>query len=128
MQIEKCEVCGKHFVAGYGYSIAACWIVTGSAYVPAYMCDHTENNPQDNQDAPQHSGQHWGCSPEHAMQALDNCLKEHMNVEGLMAKHKVAHSRQQDDGTFKQRPRYSDEDASWAKDKGEDFHIVDFNL
>lgn len=112
MQIETCEVCERKFVAGYGYSLAVCWLVTGSAHVTAYMCSEAGS-----------SGQHWGCTPEHAMQAIVNCLQEHMHVDSLKAKHEVAH---------KDRPRYSDEDAHWAdeahKKRGEDFHIVDVSL
>lgn len=127
MQIEQCEVCGQQFVAGYGYSIAACWLVTGSAYVPAYMCDHTEHNPQSDPDAPQYSGQHWGCSPEHAMEALMKCLQEHMHVDNLKERHIKKHTRE-----GKLIPRYSEEDKQWAEkryqEKGENFHLLDFTL
>lgn len=120
MNIQKCEVCNKNFVAGYGYSIAANWLVTGSAYVSAYMCSEVPG------------GQHWGCCPEHAMQALMNCLSNHMHVQNLMQKHKDKHTISQQDGTTVTIPRYSQEDASWAdqryKEKGEDFHIVNIDI
>lgn len=118
MQIEICEICEKTFVAGYGYSIMACWIVTGSAHVTAYTCPNTS------------SGQHWGCCPEHAVQALEQCLNDpdHLHVDGLMQKHKEAHTRQLEDGTTIEIPRYSEEDAKWAAKRGKDFHLVNIDL
>lgn len=114
MQIETCEVCGQQFVAGYGYSLAACWMVSGSAFVAAYMCPQRQG------------GQHWGCTPEHAVQALQACLADptHMHLDGLMQRHQDAHSRLQEDGTTIQIPRYSEEDSAWAAGRGENFHHV----
>lgn len=121
MDIRECEICGQQFVAGYGYSLAVNWLVTGSAYVPAHMCE--EAGP---------SGQHWGCCPEHAVQAVERCLSEHMNVEKLMQKHTKAHSRKQEDGTVKLIHRYSPEDSAWAAGRagklGDNFHFVDLKL
>lgn len=147
IQVQTCEICGRKFIAGYGYSICANWLVTGSAFVRAYLCDQTEHNAQPDPEAPQHSGQHWGCTPEHAVEALQKCLssKAHMHPDGLRARHTVRHARTRmvtnPDGSLQkdeqgnqvfeeyQRPRYSDEDAHWAEkryqDKGEDFHILD---
>lgn len=124
MQIETCEICKKKFVAGYGYSIAACWLVTGSAYVASFMC---ENNV---------GGQHWGCTPEHALEAMQKCLRSHMGIDALKAKHDKAHTGTikvpQEDGTILQKtvtkPRYSLEDEHWAKDRGNDFHILNGNM
>lgn len=104
MQVEKCEICGNQFIAGYGYSLAVVWLVTGHAYVEGYMCEKMPGN------------QHWGCCPEHALQAMQRCLQEHMHVERLMEKH-------QETG----KPRYSEEDA-WAKDLGDNFHIVKLQI
>lgn len=101
MDIRTCEICGQQFVAGYGYSLVVNWVVTGHAYVRAFLCD---THP---------SGQHWGCSPEHAVQAAERCMKEHMHKDKLIEKH---------DATGK--PRYSEEDAYWAEGKGDNFHHV----
>lgn len=77
-----CETCGKRFVTGYGYSVAAAWLVTGHSKVGQFMCEQTDG------------GQHWGCSPEHAMQALATCLNhdEHMSASALRKKHAEAES------------------------------------
>ncbi|HET7638288.1 MAG TPA: hypothetical protein VFK47_06045 [Ktedonobacteraceae bacterium] len=75
-----CEVCGKQFIMGYGYSIAASWLVTGHCAVGQYMCEQAMG------------GQHWGCTPEHALEALQNCLAhdEHLSTTNLRAKHEKA--------------------------------------
>lgn len=130
MQIETCEICGRQFIAGYGYSIAASWLVTGSAYVGAYMCDKTAEFKQADENAPQHTGQHWGCTPEHAVEALQKCLADpaHMHPDGLRARHKESHKRLEADGSTTYLPRYADSDAHWAAGRGEEFHIVEFKL
>lgn len=102
MEIRKCEICGQTFVAGYGYSIVLNWLVTGHAYVRAYLCETA--GP---------SGQHWGCSPDHAIEAVKQCLDKHMHADALREKHAAS-----------DKPRYSEGDAKWAKEKGENFHHV----
>lgn len=124
MEIQTCEICGNKFVAGYGYSIAVCWLVTGSAYVASFMCKDATG------------GQHWGCSPSHAVEAMQKCLQDHMSTDVLMQHHTKAHTGTinvtQEDGSVMQqqvtKPRYSDEDAAWAKDKGDNFHILNGNM
>ncbi len=101
MQTEECEICHQQFIAGYGYSITVAWNVTGHAYVAGFMCEKRTG------------GQHWGCSPEHALLAVQKCLIEHMHNGILLKKHL-------DTG----KPRYADEDAAWASKWGDDFHIV----
>lgn len=58
-----CDICGAICIADYSYSIAAFWLVTGGAGIASFGCDQCEGN------------QHWGCSPEHAIQSLLNCLQ-----------------------------------------------------
>ena len=105
MDIRECEICNQQFVAGYGYSLALNWLVTGHAYVAAFLCD-----------AP--GGQHWGCSPEHAVSAVEKCLKEHMHTGKLLEKHAQTGKGE----------RYAESDAHWAKDKGDTFHHVSLRL
>lgn len=69
-----CEVCGTEFITDYGYSLAVCWLVTGHANIGAFMCPESPGN------------QHWGCSPEHALEAAMLCAKEHM-IPHLDTKH-----------------------------------------
>lgn len=104
MDIRTCDVCGQQFIAGYGYSLALNWLVTGHAHVAAFLCD-----------AP--GGQHWGCSPEHAVEAVKKCLEEHMHTEALLARHEATG-----------KERYADSDSVWAKDKGDTFHFVTLHM
>jgi hypothetical protein len=99
--IKICEICGSKFIAGYGYSLMACWVVTGHAYVGAFTCS-----------AP--GGQHWGCTPEHAVEACFACIEEHMHP-----KLKALHQEQTDNG----KPRAAVEDEHLLE-KGENFHIL----
>jgi hypothetical protein len=99
MKLQTCEICDKRFIADYGYSLALHWLVTGHAQVATFVC-HTHP-----------SGQHWGCTPEHAIKAATKCLKEHMNKENLLSRHGKV-------------PRYAEEDRAWAEKRGENFHIV----
>jgi len=107
MQIETCDICRRQFVAGYGFSLMTSWVVTGHAYIAGYSCEKAT-----------HGNQHWGCTPEHAMQAAIECLQhdEHMSVNNLISKHI--------DMANKGLTRYSPEDEAWAKGRGKDFHIV----
>jgi hypothetical protein len=102
MNIQRCDVCGRQFIAGYGYSLNIAWLVTGHAYVPAFLCK--QSGP---------SGQHWGCSPEHAVEAIQRCISEHMHVGQLLERHRESN-----------KPRYAEEDEIWAEQRGEEFHIV----
>lgn len=98
-----CEVCGRRFITGYGYSIAAAWLVTGHSTVGQFMCEQSPG------------GQHWGCTPEHAMQALQACLAhdEHMSQQALLSKHTTA-----------QHPLVSTEDQ-WMLEKYPNFPFVE---
>jgi hypothetical protein len=108
--LRRCEICGAMFVEGYGYSLMASWVVTGHAYIGGYSCEHSTAIP---------GNQHWGCTPEHALQATLNCLQhnEHLSVSNLKARHK----KEQEKG----HTRYSDADASWAAGQGDNFHIIE---
>lgn len=66
MNTRTCEICGQEFVADYGFSLAVCWLVTGHAHISSFMCEG------------QAGGQHWGCTPEHALQAAVECATMHM--------------------------------------------------
>jgi hypothetical protein len=101
MDIRECEICHQQFVAGYGYSISVAWNVTGHAYVAGFMCEKRTG------------GQHWGCTAEHALLAVQKCLIEHMHTGILLEKHLATGM-----------PRYSEQDAEWAQKGGDDFHIV----
>lgn len=103
MEIRQCEICGQVFIASYGYSLVLNWLVTGSAHVRAFLCD--DAGP---------SGQHWGCTAEHAMMAAEKCLKEHMHIGTLQDKHEQT-----------EKPRYSDQDSVWAESRGENFHHIE---
>lgn len=98
-----CEQCGKKFITGYGYSIAAAWLVTGHSTVGQFMCEQSSG------------GQHWGCCPQHAMQALQACLAhgEHMSEQVLIAKHSNA-----------QHPLVATEDA-WMLKEYPNFPFID---
>lgn len=100
--IKTCEICGTRFIAGYGYSLALSWLVTGHAWVGAFLCKEPEGN------------QHWGCSPEHAVEAAIACAQEHMHPQ-LLAKHQ--------EQTDKGHSRTALEDE-YLLAKGENFHIV----
>jgi len=102
MQIEKCEICSKTFVAEYGYSLAVNWLVTGHHLVRAFLCPTVP------------SGQHWGCSPEHAVLAATRCLNEHMHIQELLDRHQAT-----------EKPRYAPEHGMWAEPRGNDFHIIE---
>lgn len=89
----------------YGYSLVAMWAVTGyHEGIPGYQCD---------------SIQHWGCTPEHALEALINCLHhdEHLSVARLKSKHEEAKALNQKRVEDKYLERY--------QQKGEDFHIIE---
>lgn len=103
MNIVKCEAegCDNTFIRGYGYCIAANWLHTGHHAVSAFICPEKP------------SGQHYGCSPEHAWSAFMHCLDNHMSIDQLIKRH---------ENTGK--PRYLPEHEDWAKDLGEKFHIV----
>lgn len=103
IQWKRCEKegCNNIFIAGYGYSCAVSWLVTGHAKVPGFMCPKAEG------------GQHWGCSPQHALHAMLFCIYNHMNTGNLGRIHDSIEG-----------PRYSLEDEEWASNRGDDFHIV----
>lgn len=81
--IRKCEICGKEFVEEEGYAMGASWHVTGHDAVASFNC---QAEP---------SAQHWGCTPEHCMEALKRCLDddEHMSVNLLKKKQAEANAR-----------------------------------
>ncbi len=112
MHIETCDICKKQFVAGYGYSLMTSWVVTGHAYVGGFSCEDESTKGR--------GQQHWGCTPEHAMQAAMACLASHMSIETLQAKQQA----QRDKGNT----RYSPQDATWAAQGGENFHIVTLEI
>lgn len=101
-----CEICGVEFVEGYGYSIWATWGVTGHAWVSAFDCASATN------------GQHWGCTPQHAMQALMVCLQhdEHLSVNALTNKHL--------DMDVQGKSRFAQEDLPLVRSIGESFPII----
>lgn len=101
-----CEECGRRFITGYGFSIAAAWLVTGHSKVPTFMCSQSAGN------------QHFGCSPEHAMMALIACLQhdEHLSENALMQKHQ--------DMTDLGKSRIAEEDK-WMLEKYPNFPFVD---
>ena len=103
--LRICEICGNKFIMQYGYSLTIMWMVTGfHEGIPAFQCPHT---------------QHWGCSPEHAMQATIDCLQsdEGMSVNVLKYKHKEAESAG--------KRKVEDKHVSLLELKGETFHIVE---
>lgn len=104
--IRQCEICGTAFIEEYGYAMGASWHVTGHHSVPSFNC---QTEP---------SAQHWGCIPEHAMQALIRCLQhdEHMSV-GLMKK---KHAEAAGLGLPKIAPEHQD----LYRRRGPNFHIV----
>lgn len=101
-----CEMCGRKFITGYGFSIAAAWLVTGHSTVGQFMCEQSPG------------GQHWGCTPEHAMQALQACLAhdEHMSEQALLNKHETMASQM--------KARVAEEDK-WMYEKYPNFPFVD---
>lgn len=103
MHIQRCEICGQTFLADYGYSLALSWLVTGHSYVRAFGCE--EAGP---------SAQHWGCSIEHAIMAIQQCLNEHMHAGRLQEKHEATG-----------KPRYADEHKVWAEGRGANFHFIE---
>lgn len=106
--IRKCEICSNRFLEPYGYSLTIQWLVTGHAHVPAFLCHETQG-----------SGQHWGCSPQHAWQAAERCLNSHMALWNIEARHGGAAYQ----GALRS-VRFSEEDRVWAEKRGEDFHII----
>lgn len=88
MEEKICEICGKTFPAGQGFSLASCWLVTGHPLVRAFGCQETETHPNGYT-----SLQHWGCSMEHAVQATVECLQTHM-IDQLKQKHMEADKQQ----------------------------------
>lgn len=103
IQWQKCEAmgCDNTFIAGYGYSCTLAWSVTGHASIAGFMCQQSKG------------GQHWGCSPLHAVDAMLNCLNNHMSHDMLIKLH------QNIEGS-----RYSATDEHWAASRGENFHII----
>lgn len=99
-EIQTCEVCRRRFIAGYGYSLGVCWLVTGGANVAPFLCD-----------AP--GSQHWGCTPEHAVQATIRCLQN----DGHMGAAKMRAMRGD-------KPRIAEEDRGRFNEANTDFHIV----
>lgn len=103
LQWNHCEApgCNNAFIAGYGYSCALSWLVTGHARIAGFMCQEAKG------------GQHWGCSPLHAVEAMLQCLNNHMSHDILMNMHDAIEG-----------PRYSSEDEKWAASRGKEFHII----
>lgn len=106
---QRCEICKVLFIEDYGFSIVATWCVTGRHLgVIAYDCGMS------------HPGQvqHWGCTAEHAMQALLQCLQhdDKMSVNALLEKHRQADS----DG----HPKVAEQFRELYETKGESFHIL----
>lgn len=102
-ETRVCEVCGQKFVADYGYSLALCWLVTGHAHIAAFMCEEPRGQ------------QHWGCSPEHALQAALVCAKEHMPAQ-LNARYS--------DAAAQKKPRISPEHAALFEESDPHFHFI----
>jgi hypothetical protein len=100
-----CEICGAVCLKDYSYSIAACWLVTGHAWIAGHMCSQVIG------------GQHWGCSPEHATEAMIACIQhdEHMSSDHL----KQLHQEQADKG----RSRVAEDDTDLNASDPE-FHIL----
>jgi hypothetical protein len=98
-----CEICGNKFVADYGFSLGVCWLVTGHAHIGAFMCPEVPGN------------QHWGCSPEHALQAAMLCAQEHM-IPRLQEKHAEAKTLG--------KSRIAQEHRHLFNEKKPDFHII----
>ena len=107
LQTKVCEICGNMFIMCYGYSIAACWLVTGHAHISGFMCE----------EAP--GGQHWGCTPDHAIQAMLICLKEHHGIDALQSKH----AAMEEDGKERLHPEHEHLREQFDKDK-QNFHII----
>lgn len=103
---KTCEICGAVFITEYGYAIGAVWHVTGHHSVTAFMCGAAPGS------------QHWGCTPEHAIQALQACLAhdDHMSIAQLR-------KRQQEEEA-KGRPRVAPYFQAMADRDGPDFHIL----
>lgn len=100
---RTCEVCGKRFITGYGYSLGLCWLVTGHANIASFMCPEKKGN------------QHWGCSPEHAIEAALSCVKDHMTP--LLQK-KYADAKELG------LSRVADDDADTLDERDDQFHII----
>lgn len=100
-----CEICGVTFLQDWGYSIAAAWYVTGHSWITAHMCSNAQG------------GQHWGCTPEHAIQALMVCVQhdEHLSAVHLISLH--------DAQTALGHRKVSEEDTD-LDDSLPDFHII----
>lgn len=77
---KMCDICGKEFSVDEGYAAGICWHVTGHAYVQAFNCPE------------ELSAQHWGCTPEHVVEALQKCLVEHMHPH-LLKRHTEENNR-----------------------------------
>lgn len=107
LQSKICEICGSEFIMCYGYSIAACWLVTGHAYVSGFMCEQSAG------------GQHWGCTPEHAVEAMLTCLQEHHGISRLTAKHQ----EMADDNKERLNPEHEHLKEAYEKDQ-QNFHII----
>ena len=102
--LRICEICERTFIMQYGYSMTIMWMVTGfHEGVPAFQCPHT---------------QHWGCSPEHALEATIACLQhdEGMSANVLRAKHA--------DALAQGYRKVEDKHRSLYEEKGEQFHIL----
>lgn len=107
LQTKICEVCGAKFIMCYGYSIAVCWLVTGHAYVSGFMCEQSAG------------GQHWGCTPEHAIEAMLICLQEHHGKDALLTKHQAM----TDDNKERLNPEHEHLREQFESDK-DNFHII----
>lgn len=97
-----CEVCGNLILEDYAFSIMACWVTTGGARLAAYACPSGRG------------GQHFGCCPEHAMQALLACLQhdEHLSVEAFKKRREAL-------------PRVAEDHADlYDERQNPDFHII----
>lgn len=101
-----CEICGKEGIIEYMYAMGASWQVTGHTNIIPFNC---QKEP---------TSQHWGCCPEHAIEALIDCLQhdEHMSA-GLM---KRKHQEAADQGL----PKIAAEHEKFAAQNGPEFYIV----
>lgn len=75
---RMCEVCGKVQKQEQCFSVLVSWVYTGHPLVAGFNCDAI-------------GGQHWGCTPEHAMEAAKVCMEEHLHPS-LMSKHEDANA------------------------------------
>jgi hypothetical protein len=68
--MRTCEICGKEVDQDYAFSLHVSWVTPGHPRLAAFNCD-------------QEIGQHWGCSVEHAEEAIIECIQSHLHAQVL---------------------------------------------